>query len=102
MLKIHDEEICRRQEFNSAFEGHFLRSLFPGMTELPPAFATQTPPTFDAQLPKLTEADVEYIANEFPDLTQDIPTYNMDATVLFFQQRYGIRGCKVGFISHLA
>lgn len=70
------------------FEGHFLRSLFPGMTELPPTFATQAPPTFDANLPKLTEADVEYIANAFPDLAKDVPSYDMDATVQFFQQRY--------------
>uniref|UniRef100_A0A2A4KA47 RB1-inducible coiled-coil protein 1 n=1 Tax=Heliothis virescens TaxID=7102 RepID=A0A2A4KA47_HELVI len=87
LLKIHDEEISRRQEFNTVFEGHFLRSLFPGMTELPPAFATQGPPTFDASLPKLTEADVAYIANAFPDLSKDIPNYDMEATVQFFQQR---------------
>ncbi|CAD0196283.1 unnamed protein product [Chrysodeixis includens] len=87
LLKIHDEEVHRRQEFNNVFEGHFLRSLFPGMTELPPTFATQAPPTFDANLPKLTEADVEYIATAFPDLAKDVPTYDMDATVQFFQQR---------------
>ncbi|KAJ8729559.1 hypothetical protein PYW08_001140 [Mythimna loreyi] len=87
LLKIHDEEISRRQEFNAIFEGHFLRSLFPGMTELPPTFATQGPPTFDANLPKLTEADVAYIANAFPVLSEDIPSYDMDSTVQFFQQR---------------
>nr|XP_049706609.1 RB1-inducible coiled-coil protein 1 isoform X2 [Helicoverpa armigera]XP_049708218.1 RB1-inducible coiled-coil protein 1-like isoform X2 [Helicoverpa armigera] len=87
LLKIHDEEISRRQEFNTVFEGHFLRSLFPGMTELPPAFATQGPPTFDASLPKLTDADVAYIANAFPDLSKDIPNYDMESTVQFFQQR---------------
>ncbi|CAH0700740.1 unnamed protein product [Spodoptera exigua] len=87
LLKIHEEEISRRQEFNAVFEGHFLRSLFPGMCELPPTFATQAPPIFDANLPKLTEADVDYITHEFPDLCDDIPSYDMDSTVQFFQQR---------------
>lgn len=60
------------------------------MTELPPTFATQGPPPFDANLPKLTEADVAYIANALPDLSVDIPSYDMDSTVQFFQQRYDI------------
>lgn len=87
LLKIHEEEVSRRQEFNTLFEGHFLKSLFPGMTELPPAFATQTPPVFDARLPKLSEEDVEYIANTFPELAKDVPNYDMEMIVKFFQQR---------------
>ncbi|XP_075992089.1 autophagy-related 17 isoform X2 [Anticarsia gemmatalis] len=87
LQKIHDEEINRRQDFNTTFEGHFLRSLFPGMSELPPVFATQAPPLFDANLPKLTDSDVEFIANAFPELANEVPSYDMDATVQFFQQR---------------
>ncbi|CAH2988589.1 unnamed protein product [Chilo suppressalis] len=87
LLKIHDEEVFRRQEFNTQFEGHFLKSLFPGMTELPPAFATQSPPVFDARLPKLTEEDVEFISNAFPQLASDVPTYDMESIVKFFRQR---------------
>lgn len=88
LLKIHQEEIERRQNFNTLFEGHFLRSLFPGMAELPPAFATQSPPPFDANLPKLTDSDVEFVANAFPDLAKEVPIYDMNETVQFFQQRY--------------
>ncbi|CAH0749126.1 unnamed protein product [Diatraea saccharalis] len=87
LLKIHDEEVGRRQEFNTLFEGHFLRSLFPGMTELPPSFATQAPPVFDARLPKLTEVDVEFISNAFPQLASDVPSYDMESIVKFFRQR---------------
>ncbi|XP_045510745.1 RB1-inducible coiled-coil protein 1 isoform X2 [Colias croceus] len=87
LLKIHEEEISRRQDFNTLFEGHFLKSLFPGMTDLPPTFATQAPPTFDSKLPKLTSEDVEFVANAFPELAKDVPKYDMDATVKFFQQR---------------
>ncbi|KAI5635969.1 autophagy-related protein 11 domain-containing protein [Phthorimaea operculella] len=87
LLKIHEEEVSRRQEFNALFEGHFLRTLFPGMTELPPAFATQAPPLFDNKLPKLTDEDVEFVSSTFPDLAKDVPSYDMEATVKFFQQR---------------
>lgn len=87
LLKLHKEEVNRRQEFNQLFEGHFLKSLFPGMTELPPPFATQAPPVFDGRLPQLTDADVEYIAKEFSKLAEEVPQYDMDATVRFFQQR---------------
>lgn len=87
LQKIHEEEVSRRQEFNALFEGHFLRSLFPGMTELPPVFATQAPPVFDANLPKLTDSDVQYIANAFPELANEVPSVDMEATVQFFHQR---------------
>lgn len=93
LLKIHEEEINRRQEFNVIFEGHFLKSLFPGMTELPPPFATQAPPVFDARLPKLTYADVDYISNAFAHLSKDIPVYDMTSTLQFFQQRYCCYDC---------
>ncbi|XP_026487312.1 RB1-inducible coiled-coil protein 1 isoform X1 [Vanessa tameamea] len=87
LLKIHDEEVNRRQEFNTHFDDHFLKSLFPGMTDLPPPFATQAPPAFDAKLPKLTDEDVEFISESFPDLGIDVPKYNMELIVKFFQQR---------------
>ncbi|XP_028155826.1 RB1-inducible coiled-coil protein 1 isoform X3 [Ostrinia furnacalis] len=87
LLKIHDEEVTRRQEFNSLFDGHFLKSLFPGMTDLPPIFATQVPPEFDARLPKLSDEDVEYIATSFPNLAKDVPISDMESVVRFFRQR---------------
>ncbi|XP_039764443.1 RB1-inducible coiled-coil protein 1 isoform X2 [Pararge aegeria] len=87
LIIIHEEEVTRRQEFNSHFDDHFLKSLFPGMTDLPPPFATQAPPAFDVKLPKLTNEDVEFISNAFPDLASEILKYDMEATVKFFQQR---------------
>ncbi|GBP23114.1 RB1-inducible coiled-coil protein 1 [Eumeta japonica] len=87
LLKIHNEEIVRRQEFNSLFHGHFLKSLFPGTNELPPAFATQAPAIFDGNLPKLEEKDVEFISNMFPELTESVPLYDMEYVVNFFRQR---------------
>ncbi|XP_068620950.1 RB1-inducible coiled-coil protein 1 isoform X2 [Battus philenor] len=87
LQKIHEEEVTRRQEFNSLFDGHFLKNLFPGMTDLPPTFATQAPPVFDGLLPKITDEDVQFISNMFPELTEDVPQYSMETIVKFFQQR---------------
>ncbi|XP_047509806.1 RB1-inducible coiled-coil protein 1 isoform X3 [Pieris napi] len=87
LLRIHEEEVNRRQEFSSIFEGHFLKSLFPGITDMPPTFATQAPPPFDGKLPKLTNEDVEFVTQTFPALAKDVPKYDMQATVKFFQQR---------------
>lgn len=54
---------------------------------MPPVFATQTPLVFDGRLPKLSEEDVEYIANTFPELAKDVPNYDMETIVKFFKQR---------------
>lgn len=51
---VHSEELSRRREFQSRFEGHFLNTLFPGMEDCPPPFATQAPVPFDTMLPKVT------------------------------------------------
>ncbi|XP_013133837.1 PREDICTED: RB1-inducible coiled-coil protein 1 isoform X1 [Papilio polytes] len=87
LQKIHEEEVNRRQEFNSLFEGHFLKNLFPGMTELPPAYATQAPAVFDARLPNISDEDVHHISDTFPELAKDVPQYDMETTVKFFHQR---------------
>ena len=54
-LAVHSEELNRRREFQSKFEGHFLNTLFPGLEDTPPPFATQAPPAFDSGLPKVRE-----------------------------------------------
>jgi RB1-inducible coiled-coil protein 1 len=53
LLAIHNEEVARRRDFQSQFEGHFLSTLFPGMEDLPPPFATQAPAPFDLELPQV-------------------------------------------------
>lgn len=72
MLTIHNEEITRRKEFQLNFESHFLSSLFPGMEDLPPAFATEAPCIFDSNLPKLTLEDIELLKQELPELVENI------------------------------
>lgn len=53
LLSVHSEELARRREFQGKFEGHFLNTLFPGLDDMPPPFATQAPSVFDNSLPKV-------------------------------------------------
>ena len=53
LMSVHNEEVERRREFQENFAGHFLNSLFPGLEDSPPAFATQAPTMFDNYLPKV-------------------------------------------------
>lgn len=53
LLTVHSEELARRREFQSKFDGHFLNTLFPGLEDTPPPFATQAPSVFDNGLPKV-------------------------------------------------
>lgn len=50
---VHSDELVRRRDFQSRFEGHFLNMLFPGMEDSPPPFATQAPLPFDTMLAKV-------------------------------------------------
>lgn len=55
LLTIHEEEVTRRQDFSSIFDNHFLTTLFNGLDDMPPVFATQGPPLFDHHLPNLSK-----------------------------------------------
>ncbi|CAG9827239.1 unnamed protein product [Diabrotica balteata] len=87
LLTIHNEEIARRKEFQSQFEGHFLNSLFPGMDDLPPDFATQAPPMFDTGLPKLTQEDIDKLKQDLPDMAENLNVPDTSALTNFFLQR---------------
>lgn len=54
LLNIYNDEVMKRQEFTSTFDGHFLSALFPGIEDMPPPFATEAPSIFDSSLPNLT------------------------------------------------
>ncbi|XP_072402255.1 uncharacterized protein Atg17 isoform X2 [Diabrotica undecimpunctata] len=87
LLTIHNEEIARRKEFQSQFEGHFLNSLFPGMDDLPPDFATQAPPMFDTGLPKLTQEDIDKLKQDLPDMAENLNVPDTSALTNFFLLR---------------
>lgn len=72
LLTIYNDEVTRRKEFQAQFDGHFLNSLFPGMEDMPPSYATQAPSIFDSGLPKLTVDDVVMLKEELPVLTEHL------------------------------
>uniref|UniRef100_A0A182I764 RB1-inducible coiled-coil protein 1 n=1 Tax=Anopheles arabiensis TaxID=7173 RepID=A0A182I764_ANOAR len=87
LMAIHNEEVARRQDFTSIFEGHFLSSLFPGMTDMPPSYAIQAPSVFDSSLPALDKQDLEELSRYLPELTEKIPLPNIASVIDFFQTR---------------
>ncbi|XP_050497688.1 RB1-inducible coiled-coil protein 1 isoform X6 [Diabrotica virgifera virgifera] len=87
LLTIRNEEIVRRKEFQSRFQGHFLSSLFPGMDDLPPDFATQAPPMFDTGLPKLTQEDIDKLKQDLPDMAENLNVPDTSVLTNFFLLR---------------
>ncbi|XP_053672336.1 RB1-inducible coiled-coil protein 1 [Anopheles nili] len=87
MMAIHNEEVMRRQEFASQFDGHFLSTLFPGMNDMPPSYANQAPSVFDSSLPALDKKDLEELSRFLPELTEKIPLPNITSVIDFFQTR---------------
>ncbi|KAF2878808.1 hypothetical protein ILUMI_27364 [Ignelater luminosus] len=79
LLTIHNEEMTRRKEFHSQFDTHFICSLFPGMDDMPPAFATQAPDSFDNHLPKLTIEDIEQLIKALPQFSDDVKVPDIDS-----------------------
>ncbi|KZC12971.1 RB1-inducible coiled-coil protein 1, partial [Dufourea novaeangliae] len=84
LLTVHSEELARRREFQSKFDGHFLNTLFPGLEDTPPPFATQAPSVFDNGLPKLTADDMESLRSQLPDLALTVSSPDLSSITQFF------------------
>ncbi|KAL7032072.1 hypothetical protein ACKWTF_007211 [Chironomus riparius] len=87
LLTIYNEEVMRRQEFRYSFDGHFLNSLFPGIDDFPPKFATEAPSIFDSSLPQLTKNDLNELSKHLPDITKENQLPNLSAIIDFFSSR---------------
>nr|XP_012151184.1 PREDICTED: RB1-inducible coiled-coil protein 1 isoform X3 [Megachile rotundata] len=87
LLTVHSEELARRREFQSKFGGHFLNTLFPGLEDTPPPFATQAPSVFDSDLPKLTVNDMESLRSQLPDLALTVSSPDLNSITQFFLSR---------------
>jgi len=90
--RIHSEELRRRREFNASFEGHFLNILFPGMADMPPAFANEHPLSFDTRLPPLSRSDMELLSSQLPELAGQLQLPDMKPVIDFFVIRSGKGG----------
>ncbi|XP_066138887.1 RB1-inducible coiled-coil protein 1 isoform X2 [Euwallacea fornicatus] len=84
MMTIYNEELTRRKDFSSQFEGHFLNALFPGMEDMPPPFAIEAPPMFDAKLPQISEEDLERLRQALPDFSEHLTVPDMSHVINFF------------------
>ncbi|KAL6257400.1 hypothetical protein P5V15_010972 [Pogonomyrmex californicus] len=96
LLTVHSEELARRREFQSKFDGHFLNTLFPGLEDTPPPFATQAPSVFDNGLPKLTADDMESLRSQLPDLALSISTPDLSSITQFFLSKSFTEGSTDG------
>ncbi|KAH8295084.1 hypothetical protein KR018_007061 [Drosophila ironensis] len=85
--RLHSEELRRRQEFNECFDGHFLNILFPGMGDMPPAFANEHPLSFDTRLPPLSRSDMELLSSQLPELAAQLELPDMQPVIDFFAYR---------------
>ncbi|EDW84330.2 uncharacterized protein Dwil_GK13205 [Drosophila willistoni] len=87
--RIHSEELNRRKEFNASFDGHFLNILFPGLGDMPPAFANEHPLSFDTRLPPLSRSDIELLSVQLPELAAQLQLPDMKSVIQFFVNRSG-------------
>ena len=64
--EVYKQEVEHRRNYNAQIRSHFLRSLFPGIEDLPPAFATKNPRLFDDRLPTVEMSDIEALKKTMP------------------------------------
>lgn len=74
-------EVSSRNEFNTHINNHFVRTLFPGLEDLPPPFAVEAPQTFDLFLPTLSLEDIKYLRELLPELNEMLELPNDDGFV---------------------
>jgi len=87
LCAVHSEEVARRQNFQTQFDGHMLNSLFPGLEDVPPPFATQAPESFDTNLPKLTIEDMEILKEKVSDFALSVSMPDLNAITQFFTSK---------------
>ncbi|XP_050530865.1 RB1-inducible coiled-coil protein 1 [Daktulosphaira vitifoliae] len=84
MMARYSDEIAKRKNFQSQFEGHFLNPLFPGLEDMPPPYATQAPSIFDNNLPKLCLDDLDQLIKQLPQIAEITSVPNFNAITQFF------------------
>ncbi|XP_046675481.1 RB1-inducible coiled-coil protein 1-like isoform X2 [Homalodisca vitripennis] len=84
LCAVHSEEVARRQNFQTQFEGHILSNLFPGLGDVPPPFATQAPKSFDTKLPKLGVDDIRMLQDKVADFALSVSLPDLNAITQFF------------------
>ncbi|KAG8250657.1 reticulophagy, partial [Homalodisca vitripennis] len=86
LSSIHAAEVDKRELFQALFKDHILSSLFPGLQDFPPPFATQAPEPFDTKLPKLELDNVKMLNEDMiPDFSTPVSLPDFKALSQFFQ-----------------
>eukprot|EP00092_Neocalanus_flemingeri_P034467 GFUD01037478.1.p1 GENE.GFUD01037478.1~~GFUD01037478.1.p1 ORF type:complete len:1402 (+),score=479.73 GFUD01037478.1:84-4289(+) len=70
--EVHSEEVRTRQIFQEKLNKHFLSTMFQGMDDIPPDFATVPPQEFDNILPQISLQDLERLRTEFPNIAESL------------------------------
>jgi len=70
--EVHNEEVRTREIFQEKLNKHFLSTMFQGMDDIPPDFATVPPIEFDNILPKISLQDLEKLRTEFPNIAESL------------------------------
>lgn len=69
---VYNDEVKVRQAFQEKINKHFLATMFKGLGDLPPPFATKGPDTFDEKLPALSLSDLETLRSQLPELAESL------------------------------
>ena len=69
---VYNDEVKLRKTFQDKINKHFLATMFKGMGDLPPPFATKGPDTFDEKLPALSLSDLERLRSQLPELAESL------------------------------
>lgn len=75
-LIVYENEVELRKNYMKKYHHHFLQTLFPGLNDMPPAYATSEPTPFDQNLPAIKSNDIEQLKNLLPELSDflDVPS----------------------------
>lgn len=83
---VHETEIFARRTFTPKLNCHFLSTMFPGISDRPPAFAINSPPQFDQQLPQLCDEHIQVLREMVPDLVENSSMKTQSDAVIVLQK----------------
>ncbi|GFY58221.1 RB1-inducible coiled-coil protein 1 [Trichonephila inaurata madagascariensis] len=66
--KLYESETNQRRDINKESK-NMVDGLFPGMSDMPPAFAIECPQPFDQNLPEITREDLDWLKTCVPELS---------------------------------
>lgn len=84
---VHENEMITRRSFTHKLNCHFLSTMFPGISDRPPAFAINSPPQFDQQLPQLSAEHIQILKERVPELVEN-SSMKIESDAVVVLQKY--------------